>query len=482
MRAVASASTAASASREDGSSPPALGDIGERTSRMGLEIADISGTVADLGNLNDDLLRTIKLLAQSAREATETNNSLAASMDEVRHSAGAARQVLNENTSRIAATLVGADNKMRTLSQGVVEIMASLEKARDTIARVQRTSAAIQTISLETQLIALNAGVEAARAGEAGRAFSTIANAIKSLADQVRSFANENNANLSSLGQTLEQLLGCARGNLSTAQAALEDSKSAKEATQSVQSLATGVQELAEKIELMADPVQRNIASGAEVRDNLRGVVKIAREADARIGAARTRAEAILGLSEDFMLFIAESGIETPDTTIIQIAQAVATQVGDLFERAVDAGEIRLDQLFDESYRPIPNTDPQQVTTAFTLFTDKALTDLQEAVLGEDPKIVFCAAIDRNGYLPTHNKAYSKPQGSDPVWNAANCRNRRIFNDRTGLAAGRNTRPFLLQTYRRDMGNGSFVLMKDASAPVSVKGRHWGGFRIGFKA
>ena len=62
-----------------------------------------------------------------------------------------------------------------------------------------------------------------------------------------------------------------------------------------------------------------------------------------------------------------------------------------------------------------------------------------------------------------------------------NCRNRRIFNDRTGLAAGRNTKPFLLQTYRRDMGGGNFSLMKDLSAPIIINGRHWGGLRIGFK-
>jgi methyl-accepting chemotaxis protein len=31
------------------------------------------------------------------------------------------------------------------------------------------------------------------------------------------------------------------------------------------------------------------------------------------------------------------------------------------------------------------------------------------------------------------------------------------------------------------MGGGRFVLMKDVSAPIAVNGRHWGGFRIGFK-
>jgi methyl-accepting chemotaxis protein len=76
----------------------------------------------------------------------------------------------------------------------------------------------------------------------------------------------------------------------------------------------------------------------------------------------------------------------------------------------------------------------------------------------------------------------SQPQGDDPVWNAAHCRNRRIFGDRTGLTCGRNTEPFIVQTYRRDMGGGNFVMMKDASAPIWVNGRHWGGFRIGYTA
>ena len=67
------------------------------------------------------------------------------------------------------------------------------------------------------------------------------------------------------------------------------------------------------------------------------------------------------------------------------------------------------------------------------------------------------------------------------VWNTANCRNRRIFNDRTGLASARNRKPFLLQTYRRDMGGGHFVLLKEVAAPIVVGGRHWGGLRLAYK-
>jgi methyl-accepting chemotaxis protein len=107
---------------------------------------------------------------------------------------------------------------------------------------------------------------------------------------------------------------------------------------------------------------------------------------------------------------------------------------------------------------------------------------VQEKLLSLSDKVVFCIAADRNGYIACHNRQYNQPQrAGDVAWNTAHCRNRRIFNDRTGLASGRNTRPFLLQTYRRDMGGGQFIVMKEAAAPITVGGRHWGGLRLAFK-
>ena len=102
-------------------------------------------------------------------------------------------------------------------------------------------------------------------------------------------------------------------------------------------------------------------------------------------------------------------------------------------------------------------------------------------MLGFSDKVVFCIAVDRNGYVATHNRKYNHPQRGDVVWDTANSRWRRIFNDRTGLASARNQRPFLLQTYRRDMGGGNFVVMKEAAAPLVVMGRHWGPPRLAYR-
>jgi len=98
--------------------------------------------------------------------------------------------------------------------------------------------------------------------------------------------------------------------------------------------------------------------------------------------------------------------------------------------------------LFDTDYQPVQRSEPLQALTRFTDFTDRCLPTLQEPALGFDSRVVFCAAIDRNGYLPTHKNVFSQPQGGDAVWNAAHSR---IFDDRVSLQAGRNTAPFLLQ-------------------------------------
>ncbi len=455
--------------------------IGERASRLGIEIADIVGIIGDLGGLGRQQIETLRAMFRSAEATHGSNVRLATSMEEARASAAHTRAILSTSADAVAGTLDDAVANMRTLSEGVMDFARSLEQVTGTIRLVREASASINEIARETQLVAINASIEAARLGEAGKGFAVIGTAVKALADQIGTAAKQNEASLSALQGTLGALNQTTKTNAATAEAAIEASGRASESTRTIQSLVSTVEELADRIESMAEPVQRNLAMSEEVRTHLRAVGAMSKESDGKLGLAGKRSEAILDISEEFILFLAGSGIETPDTPLIEICKVKAAEVAALFEAAVERGALTMADLFDEDYRPVPGTSPQQVLTRFTAFTDRELPAIQEPVLGMHDKIVFCAALDRNGYLPTHNRVYSSPQGDDPVWNAAHCRNHRIFNDRTGLGAGRNTRPFLLQTYRRDMGGGEFVLMKDVSAPIAVRGRHWGGLRIGYR-
>jgi methyl-accepting chemotaxis protein len=174
--------------------------------------------------------------------------------------------------------------------------------------------------------------------------------------------------------------------------------------------------------------------------------------------------------------------IHDENTEFVTRAMEAGTALTRMFEDAVLSGAISVDDMFDADYVEIPGTNPLQHRTRILGWADRALPPFQEAFLARDPRMVFCVMIDRNGYLPVHNKIYSHPQRSgDVAWNTANSRNRRIFNDPAGLAAGRNLRPYLIQSYARDMGNGKTIMMREIDVPVRVNGRHWGGFRTAYK-
>jgi methyl-accepting chemotaxis protein len=174
--------------------------------------------------------------------------------------------------------------------------------------------------------------------------------------------------------------------------------------------------------------------------------------------------------------------IHDENTEFVTRAMEAGTALTRIFEDAVTSGAITADDMFDADYAEIAGTGPVQYRTRILNWADRALPPFQEAFLARDPRMVFCVMIDRNGSLPVHNKIYSHPQRpGDVVWNTANSRNRRIFNDTAGLAAGRNLRSYLIQSYARDMGNGNTIMMREIDVPIRVNGRHWGGFRTAYK-
>ena len=147
------------------------------------------------------------------------------------------------------------------------------------------------------------------------------------------------------------------------------------------------------------------------------------------------------------------------------------------FNLLLTSGKLSMPQLFDTFYIPIANTDPQKFHTQYDTLLDGVLQPIIDRYLDKDKRLVFFIAVDRNGYLPTHNTRYSRPMtgnaDEDAKWN----RTKRIFNDRTGLAAAHNTEPYLLQRYSRDTGE----VMSDLSIPIFIKNEHWGAIRVGYK-
>jgi methyl-accepting chemotaxis protein len=210
------------------------------------------------------------------------------------------------------------------------------------------------------------------------------------------------------------------------------------------------------------------------------GAVKI-RITDKAKAGAQARFEALtLGLREKIEDKL--WAIRDENTEFVMRAMEAGVALTRIFENGIASGAVTIEDMFDTDYVEISGTNPVQYRTKILDWAERALPPFQEAFLAKDSRMVFCVMIDRNGYLPVHNRIYSHPQRpGDVAFNTANSRNRRIFNDAAGLAAGRNQRAYLIQSYARDMGNGNMVMMREIDVPVRVRGRHWGGFRTAYK-
>ncbi len=448
--------------------------ISGQIGRLGVDIADIAGHIDDISQQAECQVEQAQSLRRSAREMSESN----AGID------GAAKATLQVTTSvqdDIAKSRSAVDvaiGNIHQLVDGVHRIEERLASLGEALAGVSRVSQSIEAIAKQTNLLALNATIEAARAGDAGKGFAVVAGEVKRLADQTRQATQ-------SIADTVRTLADEIRGLGEVGGLATEQAGAARDGAADmiaiVERLNGHVAEVNDQVGRIVEAAGGNEAASRRVLDGVEVLTDSMERSAHSLGEADRQLAEVRDAGERLIETVAESGVETDETPLIRAVTDAAKTIGRQFEAAVAAGEIRLDDLFDEAYRPISDTDPPQVETRFLALTDRVLPGIQEPILEIDPRVVFCAAVDRNAYLPTHNRKFSQPQGPDPVWNAANCRNRRIFDDRTGLAAARNTRPFLMQTYRRDMGGGAFVMMKDLSAPILVQGRHWGGFRMGFK-
>ncbi|NJL59910.1 MAG: chemotaxis protein [Desulfobacteraceae bacterium] len=178
-----------------------------------------------------------------------------------------------------------------------------------------------------------------------------------------------------------------------------------------------------------------------------------------------------------FSLSHAQETLQGFDLQVKQWAEECRAQVVSQLEQLLKSERLKETQLFDTFYIPIPNTSPQKYHTQYDRISDQAIQEPLDKCLAKDERIAFVVAVDVNGYLPTHNQKYSQPLTGKADIDLNNNRTKRIFNDRTGLAAAKNTEPFLLQRYQRDTGEQ----MSDLSVPIIIRGKHWGALRVGYK-
>jgi methyl-accepting chemotaxis protein len=448
--------------------------LANRIGGLGVELADVAGNVQEVANRFADQSQRFGHLQKTAETMVSANHDIANASQAVQ----SATYVAVSDITQSRAVVENAVKHIAELIEAVGRIETRLSAVGNALADVAKVSGTIEAIAKQTNLLALNATIEAARAGAMGRGFAVVASEVKSLAEATRQATHQ-------IGDTVRGLDGQVGSLIGESSEASLRAKNAGEGASQIQGIIARVQEGVTRVGAEIDGVARaatsNLAHCDSVIGELRTLAKGVDLSSTDLKQADGRVANLLDVSEGLIALIADSGVETSDAPLIRVVVDTAKRIAQRFEDAVARGEIRPEQLFDENYREIGGTDPKQYMTDYVEFTDRVLPEIQDPIQKSDPRIVFCVAWAKGGYLPTHNPNYRRPQGNDPVWNNANCRNRRLFNDRAVKKVAANTRPFLVQTYRRDMGGGNFVLMKDLSSPIFVRGRHWGAFRMGFR-
>ncbi len=451
-----------------------LTEIARRVGDLSVAIAGVLGDVEDLSGEVNTQSEALATMTRRTEEISVSGQSVTNAANTALDRADDAKSSAIEAAARIRAMV----SEVAVLIADVSRIAEEFNRLDSAIAEVGKFSQEIGQISRKTSLLSLNAAIEASRAGEHGRGFMVVAREVKDLSgltSEATLKIVETLGNVSQMIQAVRAETDVTLNRASGVQSKVDQVGIAlddlPEALSGVSSAQREIRDEAGSIEGALNGLQ---AESGSVHDAVSRSASCLKTATATMLNIVDTSEALTGMT-------ARMGVETVDSPFIEAVTRAAVQVSEAFQSGVQLGHLSIEDLFDCDYVPVQGTNPQQVMTRFVAFTDRVLPSIQEPLLGLSDKVVFCAAVDRNGFLPTHNRKFSQTQRvGQEEWNAAHSRNRRIFADRVGLAAGKSRRPFLLQAYRRDMGRGQKVLMKDVSAPIYVQGRHWGGLRLAY--
>ncbi len=445
-------------------------NLSRSTSRNAMAAAEVSFSVEQLAARLHSQLSAITQVAQNAEHIAhqvENTSRFAELADQAAESARGSSQSGKQ-------ALDQAVDVMQGLSRQADASLMMLNQLNDKASKIVQVTQVIETIASQTNLLALNAAIEAARAGEMGRGFAVVADEVRGLAARTATSTSEVATIIDEMHRETQRVtegIGELVSQVQTSVSLIEQASSQLlDINRHGEAVKQETAQIAESSAANRDQLSSLSSAVEQVRADLAGSDQQTR----RLGQ---EADNLVELAEQVSEMLAEVALAPYHQRLFDAAREAAESISQRFEQDIASGRISLEDLFDHNLTPIPGSRPQRYKSRFDQYTDSVLPALQEPLLQAHPELVYAIATTPEGYVPTHNQAFSRQPTGDLEHDTRYCRSKRLFNDRTGGRCGSHQQSLLLQTYKRDTGE----IMHDLSVPLWIKGRHWGGLRLGYK-
>ena len=446
-------------------------NLGKSGNTIAIGSAEVSSFVDNLNDTIQNQADKATQISSAADEISQSTTQIADMLTQAVNAAARTHAACSEGENAITTAIDTTSN----VQQQVQETSVSINKLKNKSEQIQSITDVIDGVAAQTNLLALNAAIEAARAGEHGRGFAVVA-------DEVRELANKTAVATSDIAKMLAEIRGETEIAANIMEKLVTEVDEVVDKTNSIGQTLTSINSEASASESQArdiqDMIQEHVLATAEISNSIEQVRGDLESTEKESVTASSQAMNLASISECIFNDLSVFNVDDIHNDVKMAAINMSTDIQALFEAAIKNHQLTEDKFFDTRYQPIANTNPEKFSTQFDDFCDKNLPTIQEKYLRSIPCLMYSAATNKDGYLPTHNDVFAKPPTGDYETDLVHSRSKRLFQDALSIRCGTHTQESLLQTYKRDTGE----ICHDLSVPLYINGRHWGGVRFGYTA